>query len=98
MTFHSHIRGSHEHSTGEPFAVLPFEAAGTLVMVVEDGTGWIADTHGHRVAVTAPHVAIWAPGDLVEYGTHDQWRTRDYWGPREQEKGFYPGDPEEPPE
>lgn len=61
-------------------------------MVIEDGAGWIADSEGHRVVVTAPQVVIWSAGDFVQYGTDDRWRTRDFWGPREQETGFYPGD------
>lgn len=96
LTFHAYIQGSHEHSIDQPFTVLPFEAAGMFVMVIEDGAGWIGDAEGDRVAVTAPQAVIWYAGDLVQYGTDDRWRTRDFWGPREQERGFYPGDPDVP--
>jgi hypothetical protein len=91
LTFHADITGNHEHTATQPFAVLPFEAAGVLVMVVEQGDGWIANETGQRVAVVAPHVVVWSAGDRVEYGTDRNWVTRDFWGPREQEQGFHPG-------
>ena len=74
--------------------VVPFVAAGDLVLIVSAGHGWVANADGERVPVTAPAVVSWESGERVHYGseTDHGWSVQDYWGPRTRGDGFHPCD------
>ncbi len=46
-----------------------FRAPGTIVLVVQEGTGWVMRQDGSRETVEEKSVVIFDTGDWLEYGT-----------------------------
>ncbi len=44
-------------------------APGHVVMVLREGSGWVAGKDGVTRAIAAPAVVAWHPGDWIEYGS-----------------------------
>jgi hypothetical protein len=80
-------------STGEPspsWQVAGFVASSHIVLVVEEGDGWVKRGVDDIEAFVAPYVLVWQPGDWVEYGSLRGMRERNYFGPRERSEGWHP--------
>jgi hypothetical protein len=62
-----------------------FRAPGAGVLVVEDGTVWVALADGTRADLPAKSVVVYETDDWVEYGSDGQlpWTVRDYWAAME---------------
>jgi hypothetical protein len=46
-----------------------YPAPGPVIMILREGSGWIADRDGVTTAIAAPAVVAWHPGDWIEYGS-----------------------------
>jgi hypothetical protein len=46
-----------------------YPAPGRVIMILREGSGWIADKDGVTTAIGAPAVVAWHPGDWIEYGS-----------------------------
>ena len=72
--------------------VAGFVASSQIVLVVEEGDGWVKRADADIEAFAAPYVLVWAPGDWVEYGSLRGMTERNYFGPRERSQGWHPTD------
>ena len=89
------VSSGHSESTGEPgssWQVAGFTAGSHIVLVVEQGDGWVKRSEDDIEAFEAPHVLVWQPGDWVEYGSLRGMVERNYFGPRERADGWHPDD------
>jgi len=83
----------HSELTGEPgssWQVAGFVASSHVVLVVEQGDGWVKRGDDDIEAFVAPYVLVWQPGDWVEYGSLRGMTERNYFGPRESSDGWHP--------
>jgi hypothetical protein len=72
----------HQTNTGGPGAVyraLGRRAPGAGVLIVHEGTGWVAAHDGGRHSIAARSVVTWDTGDWVEYGSDDGLTAEEYW-------------------
>jgi hypothetical protein len=87
----------HSEPTGDPrssWQVAGFVASSHIVLVVEEGDGWVKRSEDDIEAFVGPHVVAWEPGEWVEYGSLRGMSERNYFGPRERSEGWHPsGDP-----
>jgi hypothetical protein len=58
-----------------------FRAPGPIVMVLQEGTGWVLRQDGSRETVEGPSVVIFDTGDWFEYGTNSNSGVKidSYW-------------------
>ena len=58
-----------------------FQAPGSIVMVLQEGTGWVLRQDGSRETIEAPSVVIFDTGDWFEYGTNSNngFKIDSYW-------------------
>lgn len=56
-------------------------APGPIVLVVQEGTGWVQRQDGGREVINAKSVVIYKTGDWFEYGTDsgDEFTIETYW-------------------
>ena len=76
------VSSGHSESTGEPdssWQVAGFTASSHIVLVVEQGDGWVKRSEDDIEAFVAPHVLVWQPGDWVEYGSLRGMVERNYF-------------------
>lgn len=72
QTFKVSLWESMESPSHEPFGGVidpGFRAPGRIVLVVQQGTGWVVREDGGRDVLDAKSVVIYDTGDWVEYGS-----------------------------
>jgi hypothetical protein len=71
--------GSNSHVLGRV-------APGNGVLIIQDGSAWVAGQDGSRVMANATSVICYRAGDWVEYGTTDWFKVEEYWDASEPEE------------
>jgi hypothetical protein len=56
-----------------------FRAPGSLVLILQDGSGWTSAEDGTRTDISAKTVVIWAAGDWVHFGCDARSVIDTYW-------------------
>jgi hypothetical protein len=58
-----------------------FRAPGEIVMVVQEGSGWVMGQDRSKEPISARTAVIWDPGEWVEYGSNGDgdFSIEGYW-------------------
>jgi len=85
LSFQVKEHGTSSCTAGTKTHVLGRAAPGNGVLIIQDGSAWVARQDGTRAAVNAKSVVFYETGDWVEYGTSDWFKAEEYWAASEPE-------------
>jgi len=83
FTFKVKAWGQADYAGPGKSQIVGYRAPGRGVLVVQEGTGWVARQDGSRENIGAKSVVMWETGDWVEYGSDGGFKTCDYWAATE---------------
>jgi hypothetical protein len=85
LSFQVKEHGSGSCTPGTKAHVLGRAAPGNGILIIQDGSAWVARQDGTRAVVNAKSVVFYDAGDWVEYGTNDWFKAEEYWAASEPE-------------
>jgi hypothetical protein len=85
LSFHVKEHGTGSCTPGTKAHVLGRTAPGNGVLIIQDGSAWVARQDGTRAVVNAKSVVFYEAGDWVEYGTSDWFKAEEDWAASEPE-------------
>jgi len=85
LSFQVQEHGTSSCTQGTKTHALGRVAPGNGVVIIQDGSVWVAGQDGTRTAAKAKSIIFYEAGDWVEYGTSDWFKVEEYWAASEPE-------------
>lgn len=85
LSFQVKDHGTSSCTPGGKTHVLGRVAPGNGVLIIQDGSAWVARQDGTRASANAKSIIFYEAGDWVEYGTSDWFKVEEYWAASEPE-------------